>query len=299
MKTDKGLFLSFDGVPRSGRTHQADRLAESLHIDGHDVVRVSLDHGDTPMAKTDRAWFAGVMGRYEEIVDRDVVPALERGAIVIADSWITGVLVRAQAAANIPTSELLFAEERAMRLVPVDAEWIFPDAAPDERTHFGFVEACLARGEAKCSTPFQSFPIDPGLGARRRAMYIVRKGYDEKMAPIYAHQANAIIKERKDAKWHAIVEETQDQRDMARVKAYLSQWDGNAVPFIAVAAHWHEFSVAVRLAAVAAIPGVADERIITMLTRLPATSEGVDKAVASKIRRVRKALRKAAETLAN
>lgn len=294
MLTDHGLFLSFDGVPRSGRTTQADKLAATLTADGHDVVRVSLPHGDTPIAKTDRAWLDDVFGRYEEIVEREVVPALTRGAIVIADSWVTGALVRAQATGTLSTSECFFYEERALRLAPVDAEWLFPDVAPEQRAQAGFREAVMCREDARGESRLAPFVPVPGLGARRAAMRVVTAGWASGLAGTYAFQASSLITSRKKAAWADVIAETREQRDLAMVRAYLGAWTGTPPPFLAVAANWHDYSDATRIAALKAIPVIADASAAEKIMRLPATTPAVGRAIARKARAIRRAARTAA-----
>lgn len=280
MLTDTGLFLSFDGVPRSGRTTQANALAALLTEDGHDVVRVTLDHGSTLIAKTDRAWLSEVFSRYSTLVEETVVPALERGAIVIADSWVTGVLVRAQATMGIPTSECLIYEERAMRDAPIDIEWLFPDPAPDQRSYSGFRAAAMLREDSRCSTANAAFVASPSLGARRRALYLVTSGYAAKLLPTFAHQVNACRVERKGEAWAKVVGQTREDRDMDFAVARAAQCEGKARPaIISLMANWHNLDEEVRLAAVAAMPvGM----LLEDLDRVPTPTTALEAAVRAK-----------------
>lgn len=280
MNTDHGLFLAFDGVPRSGRTTQADALAALLIEDGHDVVRVTLDHGSTPIAKTDRAWLYEAFDRYSTLVEETVIPALERGAIVIADSWVTGVLVRAQATMGLSTSECLIYEERALRDAPVDIEWLFPDTAPDQRSYSGFRAAAMSREDSRCSTPNAPFVVVPSLGARRRALYLVTNGHAKKLLPTYAHQANACIVERKGEAWSKVIEQTRAERDMVFAVARAAQCEGKTRPaIVSLLANWHELDEVAQLAAVAALPvGM----LVEDLERIPTPTTALEAAVGMK-----------------
>ena len=80
MQTDQGLFVSFDGVPRSGRKAQADRLAAAVKEEEYEVVRVHLDWGDTPNPKVTRRWLSDVFEQYEKMVTDVVRPAMARSS---------------------------------------------------------------------------------------------------------------------------------------------------------------------------------------------------------------------------
>lgn len=294
MDTDHGLFLSFDGVPHSGRTTFANQLAATLSADGHDVVRVSLPHGDTPLAKTSAAWLDDVLDRvYPEIVAREVVPALQRGAVVIADQWVTGALVRAQAAGGLSTGEALFREERALRLAPVDVEWVFLDPMPEQRALPGFRAAAKAREDSRCSTRNRGFVVVPSLGARRRTLYLVTNAHAARMPEAFAYQVNEVLTERrvdKDGAWSAVVAETQEARDLARALAYAPMWPEVRPAVIATLATWHLVSDEARVALIDAIPvpwtlsghlPIA-AMLLADLARIPAGEPAVDEAVARK-----------------
>jgi hypothetical protein len=280
MLTDRGLLLSFDGVPRSGRTTQANALAALLTEDGHEVVRVTLDHGSTPIAKTDRAWLSEVFARYSDLVEATVVPALERGAIVIADSWVTGALVRAQATMGLPTSECLIYEERALRDAPVDIEWLFPDTAPEQRNYPGFRAAAMSLEDSRCSTINSPFVVVPSLGARRRSLYLVTNGHATKLLPTYAHQANACLVERKSEAWAKVIEQTRADRDMALAVARAAQCEEKARPaIVSLLANWHNFDEATQLAALVALPvGM----LVEDLERIPTPTTALEAAVRAK-----------------
>lgn len=294
MLTDHGLFVCFDGVPRSGRSTFAEGLAKALTEDGHDVVRVSLPHGDVPLARTDAAWLDDVMERvYPEIVASEVVPALERGAVVIADSWVTGALVRAQAAGGLSTGEALFREERAMHLAPVDIEWVFLDPMPGQRSFPRFHAAAKAREDSRCSTRNQPFPVVPSLGARRRTLYLVTNAHAPLMPEAFALQVNEVLTERKsDVKgaWSTVTAQTRADRDMARALAYAPMWPEVRPGVLATLATWHLVSDEVRVAGVDAIPvpWTLPEHLpmanllLADLARVPSGLPVVDEAVAKK-----------------
>jgi dTMP kinase len=96
----RGAFISFDGVEGGGKSTQAARLADGLRREGHDVV-LTREPGGTELGRALRRMlleddFAGLTAETElllyladraEHVRRSIQPALDRGAIVIADRF--------------------------------------------------------------------------------------------------------------------------------------------------------------------------------------------------------------------
>ena len=99
MSASKGLFLSFEGVEGSGKTTQAARLADRLRALGREVL-VVREPGGTPLAEEARRLvlepaldpgpaaelFLYLVAR-ADLVRRVIRPALERGAVVVADRF--------------------------------------------------------------------------------------------------------------------------------------------------------------------------------------------------------------------
>ena len=93
----KGLFVVFEGIDGTGKTTQVRRLAESLRAAGRETVelREPTDgpHGSEirrmaiegrPDPDRERELF--VMDRRED-VEKNILPALERGAVVVLDRY--------------------------------------------------------------------------------------------------------------------------------------------------------------------------------------------------------------------
>jgi len=97
----QGLFVAFEGGDGAGKSTQARALAEVLEARGHEVV-LTREPGGTPAAEAMRhvvltPAYAGLDPRAEallyaasraEHVARLVLPALQRGAVVITDRYI-------------------------------------------------------------------------------------------------------------------------------------------------------------------------------------------------------------------
>ena len=95
-----GFFLTFEGADGSGKSTQARRLAETLKSEGRDVVLTREPGGSKGAEEIRRLLVEGDPGRWSaeteillffaarrDHLERTILPALARGAIVISDRF--------------------------------------------------------------------------------------------------------------------------------------------------------------------------------------------------------------------
>jgi dTMP kinase len=117
--SESGIFVALEGGEGSGKSTQARRLAEWLRDEGYDVV-LTHEPGDTEVGATLRGIVlspetGALSPRTEaliyaadkaEHVDTVVVPALERGAVVVTDRYVDSALAYQGAGRSLTRAEL-------------------------------------------------------------------------------------------------------------------------------------------------------------------------------------------------
>ena len=96
----KGVFLTFEGIDGSGKSSQAKLLAAALREHGHSVVLTREPGGSPGAEEIRRLLVEGEPNRWSpeteillfyaarrDHVERTILPALERGDIVISDRF--------------------------------------------------------------------------------------------------------------------------------------------------------------------------------------------------------------------
>ncbi|HEU0023019.1 MAG TPA: dTMP kinase, partial [Thermoleophilaceae bacterium] len=97
----RGLFVTFEGIDRSGKTTQARLLCEALGEDavgvrepggtelGERVRELVKDPALRPGPRAEALLFAAARA---ELVDRVIRPALEAGSVVVCDRFLDSSL---------------------------------------------------------------------------------------------------------------------------------------------------------------------------------------------------------------
>ena len=111
----RGLFVTFEGIDRAGKTTQARMLAEALGdaavavrepggtAVGERVREILKDPGVSMAPETEALLFAAARA---ELVTRVIRPALERGQVVISDRYVDSSLAYQGAARGLGVDEV-------------------------------------------------------------------------------------------------------------------------------------------------------------------------------------------------
>jgi dTMP kinase len=172
----RGLFLAFEGVEGSGKTTQVRLLAEHLRARGLDVV-TAREPGSTPLGERVRETVLmdvslAVPARSElflmlaaraAFVDQVVRPAVERGAVVIADRFELSTLAYQGAGRGLELDRVRECNRFATAGLAPDATLLL-DLDPEEGAR---------RQRAEGKDPDRLEREDPGFHLR------VARGYRE------------------------------------------------------------------------------------------------------------------------
>lgn len=119
MFSPTGLFVCFEGGEGCGKSTQSRLLVEGLTAAGHDVVATRQPGGSPNGQQIRRILLDPATGHLDpraeallyaadkaEHLDKVVLPALQRGAIVVTDRYVDSSLAYQGAGRSIPTDEL-------------------------------------------------------------------------------------------------------------------------------------------------------------------------------------------------
>lgn len=192
--TVAGLFISFEGADGCGKTTQAALLSETLRRRGLDVV-ATREPGGTPLGEKLRALLldTGPGGPVDEAemllmaaaraqhVREVVLPALERGAVVVTDRFIDSSIAYQAGGLGLPEEDV-----RQVNLIATGGLWprktIWLDVEPRVGLERAGAAAAPAAGAVAAAAPAQdeSMPRldrieERGLDFQRRVVQTYRR----------------------------------------------------------------------------------------------------------------------------
>jgi dTMP kinase len=141
------VFVTFEGVDGSGKTTQAELLAESLRAEGIEVV-TTREPGGTPLGEEVRKlllegvemtpWAEATLfaAARAELAHSVIAPALQAGAVVICDRYLDSSLAYQGIARNLGV-------DRVLQLNLQATQGLLPD-----RTFLILVDPAVARGRS-------------------------------------------------------------------------------------------------------------------------------------------------------
>lgn len=163
MSAWRGFFISFEGLDGAGKSTQVAALAGALRQQGHDVVTVRPD--ETPLGEilhsfvlqhqrgpALEAWAEALLFTAErvQLLHETILPALRRGAVVIADRYADSTIAYQGGGRGIPTADLLRLHAAACG-----------DVWPDLTIYLAIPASSAAQRQRAQQLPLDRFEVAP------------------------------------------------------------------------------------------------------------------------------------------
>jgi dTMP kinase len=207
--THEGLFISFEGIDGAGKSSHIDALAQALEQSGRVVVR-TREPGGTPLAERLREIVLNepmqplteallVFAARNEHIEQVIVPALQRGDVVLCDRFTDATFAYQGAGRGFSLDTLSLLEQtiqHGSRRFPQKSSQnsVAGLLQPDLTVWFDLAPAIAAQrlATARLADKFESLPT--AFFERVRAGYAARAAADpQRFATIHADQPREAV----------------------------------------------------------------------------------------------------------
>jgi dTMP kinase len=200
----RGLFVTFEGIDRSGKTTQARLLCDALGADalgvrepggteaGERVRAILKDQSIGLSPETEALLFAAARA---ELVSEVILPALAEGRVVVSDRFLDSSLAYQGGARGLGIEDVERVNRFATRAVRPDVTFLLEidpaSAAARAGEHDRFEEEGAALQEAVMAAYERLIELDPGRWRRIDATRSPEEVHADVLAEVEAARSGA------------------------------------------------------------------------------------------------------------